>query len=260
MKGSWWRRVAMIALSAGLLAGSLSMGTGIPKADAAVGNQNYAEALQKAIYFYEAQRSGTLPASNRVEWRGNSGMQDGADVGVDLTGGWYDAGDHVKFGFPMAASATMLAWSVVEYGDGYEQAGQLEEIKDNIRWATDYFMKAHTKPNELWGQVGAGNTDHAWWGPAEVMQMNRPSFKIDASCPGSDLAAETAAALAASSIVFADDDPAYSARLLQHAKELYNFADTYRGNTPIVSLMLQRSIIRGQDTKTSWHGAEHGFI
>jgi hypothetical protein len=31
--------------------------------------------------------------------------------------------------------------------------------------------------------------------------MARPAFKIDASHPGSDLAAETAAALAASSIV-----------------------------------------------------------
>ncbi|MCM3174393.1 glycoside hydrolase family 9 protein [Paenibacillus sp. MER 99-2] len=230
MKRSWWRRIAIIALSAGLLAGSLPVGTGlIGKADAAAGTHNYAEALQKAIYFYETQRSGKLPANNRVEWRGDSGLRDGADVGVDLTGGWYDAGDHVKFGLPMAYSATMLAWSVVEYRDGYENAGQLEEIKENIKWATDYFMKAHTKPNELWGQVGAGNTDHAWWGPAEVMQMNRPSFKIDASCPGSDLAGETAAALAAASIVFADDDPDYSARLLRHAKELYNFADTYRG-------------------------------
>ncbi|MEN1988380.1 glycoside hydrolase family 9 protein [Paenibacillus hubeiensis] len=199
------------------------------RADAAANGHNYAEALQKAIYFYETQRSGTLPESNRVEWRGDSGLRDGADVGVDLTGGWYDAGDHVKFGLPMAYSATMLAWSVVEYREGYEQAGQLEEIKDNIRWATDYFMKAHTKPNELWGQVGAGQTDHAWWGPAEVMPMDRPAFKIDASCPGSDLAGETAAALAASSIVFAADDPSYASRLLQHAKELYHFADTYRG-------------------------------
>ncbi|MGR6542261.1 glycoside hydrolase family 9 protein [Paenibacillus tundrae] len=230
MKQSWWRRIAIIALSAGLLAGSLPVGTGlIGKADAAAGTHNYAEALQKAIYFYETQRSGKLPADNRVEWRGDSGLRDGSDVGVDLTGGWYDAGDHVKFGLPMAYSATMLAWSVVEYRDGYENAGQLEEIKDNIKWATDYFMKAHTKPNELWGQVGAGNTDHAWWGPAEVMQMNRPSFKIDASCPGSDLAGETAAALAAASIVFADDEPEYSAKLLRHAKELYSFADTYRG-------------------------------
>ncbi len=67
---------------------------------------NYADALQKSIFFYECQRSGTLPADNRVNWRGPSGLTDGADAGVDLTGGWYDAGDNVKFNFPMAFSAT----------------------------------------------------------------------------------------------------------------------------------------------------------
>src|SRR5881397_2001964 len=66
------------------------------------GNFNYAEALQKAIWFYEAQVSGAKPSSNRVSWRANSAMNDGADVGHDLTGGWFDAGDHVKFGFAMA--------------------------------------------------------------------------------------------------------------------------------------------------------------
>nr|WP_150266532.1 glycoside hydrolase family 9 protein [Paenibacillus tepidiphilus] len=197
---------------------------------AAAADQNYAEALQKSIYFYETQRSGDLPANNRVQWRGDSALQDGADVGHDLTGGWYDAGDHVKFGFPMAYTATMLAWSVYEYKDGYVQAGQYEEILDNIRWATDYFIKAHTAPNELWGQVGNGTADHNWWGPAEVMQMARPAYKIDATHPGSDLAGETAAALASAAIIFRDSDPAYADKLLLHAKQLYSFADTYRGN------------------------------
>src|ERR687897_849915 len=82
-------------------------------------NFNYAEALQKSLFFYEAQRSGDLPAGNRVNWRGDSGLQDGSDVGRDLTGGWYDAGDHVKFGLPMAASATMLAWGIVDYRNAY---------------------------------------------------------------------------------------------------------------------------------------------
>ena len=40
-------------------------------------------------------------------------MDDGCDVGIDLTGGWYDAGDHVKFNFPMAYSVTTLAWGML---------------------------------------------------------------------------------------------------------------------------------------------------
>lgn len=43
-------------------------------AEAAEPPFNYAEALQKSIYFYERQRSGKLPKPNRVEWRGDSGQ------------------------------------------------------------------------------------------------------------------------------------------------------------------------------------------
>lgn len=46
-------------------------------------------------------------------------MSDGkaAGAGVDLEGGYYDADDNVKFGFPKAFTTTMLAWSVLEFGD-----------------------------------------------------------------------------------------------------------------------------------------------
>ena len=46
---------------------------------------------------------------------------------------------------------------------------------------------------------------------------------------GSDLAGETAAALAAASIVFRNVDPSYSDNLLTHAKQLFDFANNYRG-------------------------------
>jgi endoglucanase len=216
-------RRAWIACSA------LAVLLGAPRPALAQQSVNYGEALQKSLFFYEAQRSGVLPADNRVNWRGNSGVTDGADVGHDLTGGWYDAGDHVKFGFPMAASATMLAWGLVDYRDGFARAGQLTAALRNLRWVTDYFIKAHTAPNELWGQVGRGGTDHNWWGPAEVMQMARPAFRITSSCPGSELAGETAAALAAASIAFRPTDAAYADTLVRHARELYSFADTFRG-------------------------------
>jgi endoglucanase len=190
---------------------------------------NYAEVLQKSLLFYEAQRSGDLPAGNRINWRGDSGMQDGTDVGRDLTGGWYDAGDHVKFGLPMAASATMLAWSIVENRSAYVSTGQLDTALDQLKWATDYFIKAHPSANELYGQIGSGGTDHAWWGPAEVMQMARPSYRITSTCPGSDLAGETAAAMAAASMAFRPTNATYANTLLSHARQLYTFADTFRG-------------------------------
>ncbi len=214
---------ATLALAAGLLAAPLASGASAAPAF------NYAEALQKSMYFYQAQRSGDLPADFPVSWRGDSGLTDGADVGKDLTGGWYDAGDHVKFGLPMAFSATMLAWGAIESPGGYTKAGQLDELKDNLRFVNDYFVKAHTAPNELYVQVGDGEADHKWWGPAEVMTMARPSHKITASCPGSDVAAETAASLASASVLFKADDPTYAATLVSHAKQLYSFADTYRG-------------------------------
>ena len=198
------------------------------------GNYNYAEVLQKSMFFYETQRSGALPTDNRVNWRGDSGLEDGADQGLDLSGGWYDAGDHVKFGFPMAFSATMLAWSGLENQNAYTSAGQWDELKDNLKWVNDYFLKCHIKntngsTQRFYGQVGNGNADHAWWGPAEVMPMARPSYYVDANNPGSDLTGETAAAMAAASMIFELEDPAYSAELLNNAIALYEFADNYRG-------------------------------
>jgi endoglucanase len=78
-------------------------------------------------------------------------------------------------------------------------------------------------------QVGNGDEDHAWWGRPEDYPLHRPAYKLDTSNPGSDLAAESAAALASASIVFKGVDDSYSQELLNHAIELYDFADTYRG-------------------------------
>ena len=196
-------------------------------------NFNYGEALQKAIYFYEAQQAGPKPATNRVPWRGDSTPTDGDDVGVDLRGGWFDAGDHVKFGFPMAGATTMLAWGVVDYRSAYADSGQLPYILNNLRFVNDYFIKAHSAPNELYGQVGVGSLDHTFWGPAEVLHYKIPasrvSMKISLACPGVDLAAETAAAMASSSIVFKPTDATYATTLLTHAKQLYAFAEATKG-------------------------------
>ncbi len=198
--------------------------------------ENYGEALQKAILFYEAQQTGKLPEWNRVPWRGNATLEDGADVGVDLSGGWVDAGDNVKFNFPLAFSVTTLAWGGIEYYDAYKKSGQLIHLSQNIKWVTDYFLNAFANdtPGEyvLYGQVGNGELDHQWWGSVEVVnyQMERPAFKIDTSCPGTDLAGETSAAMASSSILFRKNgDTEYADLLVEKAEKLFDFANNYHG-------------------------------
>jgi endoglucanase len=197
----------------------------IASANVKENNYNYGEALQKSILFYEFQRSGKLPNDKRDNWRSDSAMEDGKDVGIDLTGGWYDAGDHVKFNLPMSYSSTMLAWSVYEDKESYEKSGQLKYIMDSIKWANDYFIKCHPEKDVYYYQVGDGGQDHSFWGPSEVMQMKRPSYKVDINNPGSTVTAETAASLAAASLVFKEVDPEYSKTCLRHAKELFEFAD-----------------------------------
>ena len=144
------------------------------KARKGTGEFNYGEALQKSILFYELQRSGDLPEKTRCNWRGDSALTDGSDVGVDLTGGLYDAGDHVKFNLPMAYTAAVLSWSYYENKDAYEESKQDEYAFNDIRWIDDYLIKCHTGKEEFYYQIGNGGTDHGWWGPCEVMTMERP--------------------------------------------------------------------------------------
>jgi endoglucanase len=148
---------------------------------------------------------------------------------VDLVGGYYDSGDHVKFGFPMAYAVTMLSWGVLEFEKEMVDADNLNRALDAIRWGTNYFVKAHTEPNGLWVQVGDGDSDHLCWERAEDMTTPRTAFKIDPNHPGSDVAAETAAALAAASKAFRPYDSMHADLLLLHARQLLTFADTFRG-------------------------------
>ncbi|XP_071722764.1 endoglucanase 11-like [Rutidosis leptorrhynchoides] len=192
-------------------------------------NFDYGDALSKSLLYFESQRSGRLPYNQRVKWRDHSGLTDGLEQGVDLVGGYYDAGDHVKFGLPMAFTVTMLSWSVIEYGDQIAGGGEYDHALEAIKWGTDYFIKAHTSPNVLWAEVGDGDTDHYCWQRPEDMTTSRQAYRVDENHPGSDLAGETAAAMAAASIVFRRTNPHYSHLLLHHAQQLFEFGDKYRG-------------------------------
>ncbi|CAG5114571.1 unnamed protein product [Candidula unifasciata] len=201
-----------------------SSSTAAPSTGGSTANKDYMDALAKSILFYYAQRSGKLPANNPIPWRGDSALSD------CVPGGWYDAGDHVKFGLPMASTTTLLLWSLYAFKDGYSAAQQLDAMYDVIKWPLDYFLKAwNSNTKRLTVQVGDGNADHSFWGRPEQMTMSRPCQEVSTSSPGSDVAAETAAALALGAITFKDKDTTYAAQLLTAAESLYAFAKTSRG-------------------------------
>ena len=79
-------------------------------------------------------------------------------------------------------------------------------------------------------QIGDGDIDHAYWTRPEDMTMPRPAFYIDVELPGSDLAGETAAAMAATAIALSNfGEDALASDLLSHARDVFEFGDLYRG-------------------------------
>ncbi|KAK8936819.1 Endoglucanase 13 [Platanthera zijinensis] len=217
---------------------------------------DYKQALTKSILYFEAQRSGKLPSNQRATWRADSALRDGSDAGRDLVGGYYDSGDNVKFGFPLAFTITTLSWGVVEFRGQLAAAGELQNALTAVRWGTDYLLKAHTAADELYVEVGDGSSDHSCWQRPEDMTTPRTSYKIDASHPGSDVAGETAAAMAAGSIALRPSDPRYATNLINHAKQLFDFARNhpglYQNSVPVAGQFYSSS---GSDDELLWAAA-----
>lgn len=108
--------------------------------------------LNMGYQMYSIFAAGEL-VDNKISWRGDSGLQDGSEENLDLSKGLYDAGDLIKFGFPMAFTATVLSWAILEYGNQMNAVKQLGKAQDSVKWITDYIINAHPAPNVLYVQV-----------------------------------------------------------------------------------------------------------
>ncbi|XP_050367176.1 endoglucanase 10 isoform X2 [Argentina anserina] len=156
---SWFIVFAVVAIIAGAVAFVLvkkkqnesdNEAAPVPGAPGAVVDK-YSDALKIAMQFFDIQKSGKL-VDNKISWRGDSGLKDGEDAKLDLSKGMYDAGDHMKFGLPMAFTASVLSWSILEYGDHMDKVDQLDKAKDSLKWITDFLVNAHADDNVLYIQ------------------------------------------------------------------------------------------------------------
>ena len=170
--------------------------------------EDYQKALWMTTRFYGAQRSGHGPnwliatheptnVSGGLQGnlgafvKGKSFIKD-ADGDYDLTGGWFDCGDHVKFGQTLFYSAYMLILGYSEFPEGYDdyysfdyngyigaddyswegkkgKPNGIPDILDEVKYATDYFMKCIRDKSTFYYQVGNGDNDHRHWVTSPVM-------------------------------------------------------------------------------------------
>lgn len=203
---------------------------------------DYAAVLNLGWLFYEGQMSGALPAWNRMlagkpgGYKRSAHLKDGADIGKDLSGGFYDAGDYLKCPHALAWTMANLAFSCMEFRDAYLSAGQWDVAMRVLKWGMDWLLKAHltasdvAADNVFVGQISA-RPDHWYFGRPEHATNSRIVYKADKATPGADLASEYAAAFAAAAALFRGiGQKEYAATLFKHARQSYAFATAFPQN------------------------------
>ena len=168
---------------------------------------NFAKLLQESLYFYDGNMCGTdVDENSAFSWRGNCHTYDSHVTyngkTVDVSGGYHDAGDHVKFGLPQGYAATVLALGYYQFADAYDELGQTAHFNTIMDYFCDYFTrctiyKEGTDTVEAFCyQVGDGDSDHAKWEAPEGQTIGRPAFFATASNPATDEVSVAVAALA----------------------------------------------------------------
>lgn len=200
----------------------------------AASGYNYAEALQKSMFFYEVQQAGILPEWNSVPWRADSMVKEDGTPSDVVDGGWFDAGDHYKFTLTNAYSASVLAWGYIQNKDAVDKAGLGEIYRNNVQWGLDYVLACDKGGGKMIGTIGDSD-DHVVWCSAEVYMRKHKLKTGDEVRPydtitDSTTVALSAAALAQGYIIFKDSQPDKAAEYLKHAKSLFASADATRSN------------------------------
>lgn len=215
-----------LALSAGMMTCFPTEKAVNAKAEVEV---NYAEALQKSMFFYEVQQAGILPEWNSVSWRADSMVKEDGTPSDIIDGGWFDAGDHLKFALTNAYTASVLSWGLIEYKDAVKKAGLYDLYLKNLKWGLDY-VAACDLGDKVIGTIGEDAFDHVWYGSPEVY-MRKFNLKNETeerpydTITNCTTVAEMAAAMAGGYIVFKDEDPETAKSYLEHAESLFKLAN-----------------------------------
>lgn len=227
-------------------------------------SDDYKKAGWMTLRFFGGQRS-SLKDHSAPNWLimdhgvGYDFDKDG-DGSTDLTGGWFDCGDHVLFGqtFFYAAYVVLKGYDAFPEGyddyysynySGYQAAGDfswegkkgqpngIPDVLDEVRAACEFMIKATPNGNTFYSQKGDGNADHKNWVTSVKMatlsrndggQSDGARSVVKNPNDGS-MPSFCAATLALMSRLYAQFDPDFAATCLQHAQYAYSYASGKKG-------------------------------
>ena len=249
---SKFKRTLTAAVSSAVLAASLSVAA--PAGfSASAADSNYAEALAMSLYFFDSNACGSGIEGGPLTWRSDCHTYDATasvstldgslqkyadpdgDGKVDVSGGWHDAGDHIKFNLTIGFGASSLAMAEYLNPGAYEAANCKDHLIYEVKWAADYLMKTTYLDDS--GNVAAiahvvadGNVDHSFWTAPETQTYDRPVYWLTSSKNNSAVCGEMACGLAGAAYILKDTDPDYAAKCIKYAKALVEFGNKYAGN------------------------------
>lgn len=235
------------------------------------GSAVYRRALRNTLRFYEVERDGarfihsrlrTAPAHlhdrRAMTYRTPRVNGDGVFRGdlsplgrrIDVSGGWWDAGDYLKFLHATSYTEAVLLTGVRDFPAQMGASSAASDFRAEARFGARWLLRMwDDKTRTLYYQVGIGSGnaktagDHdLWrlpqrddtWRPGDPLFRyirHRPVFR--AGPPGSrispNLAGRDAAALALAYQVFASRHPAFAKQCLVAAAHIFELADSHPG-------------------------------
>ncbi len=228
----------------------------------------YAQPLANALSFYETERDGAdfirsplrtaaahLNDTQASVYETPAVNRDGVFKGdlvptgetIDASGGWWDAGDYLKFVQTTSYTVALQLLGVRDFPAQMGTSAGAGDFTAEARFGVEWLLRMwNDSTRTLYYQVGIGEGnsktlgDHDVWrlpqaddgyggeDPSARYIRHRPVFR--AGPPGSpvspNLAGRDAAAFALCAQVFDESDPALAARCLSAGEHIYDLADT----------------------------------
>jgi len=212
-----------------------------------IGRELYKKMKYDALSYFYHNRSGipiTMPYAGDPKWTRPAGHMDdksvpcapgsGCNYSLDVTGGWYDAGDHGKY----VVNGGIAVWTMLnqyerakhlggqvgEFADGKmnipENKNGVPDILDEARWEIEFLLKMQVpEGNALAGMVHHKVHDEKW--TALGMAPHEDPMKRFLRPPSTAATLNVAAVAAQAARIWKPIDAAFSAKCLTAAERAW---------------------------------------